>query len=105
MYTLIIVGLLFLAGCSDGGGDVPSAATQALQPPPPPPPPPVQPDMLTATPQGLLRGKANGQGQQLIFARPNLHRGDLFISSDLVYYPREAPPIILDYPNQHRNFL
>ena len=60
--------------------------------------------MLTATPQGLLRGKANGQGQQLIFSRANMHQhaffGDLFISQGIVYYPREAPSIFFDWPNQ-----
>lgn len=92
-----LIGLALLAGCSGGGGGDPATSTSA-------PTPPAQPDMLTATTQGLLRGKANGQGQQLIFSRPNLHQpafsGDLFIGGNLVYYPREAPPIILDYPNQ-----
>ena len=51
--------------------------------------------MLTATPQGLLRGKASGQGQHLIFAHPNLHREQLFMSQDLVYYPRyNTPPFV-----------
>ena len=105
---ILIAGLSLLAGCGDGGGGV---APVSLQPPPPsvipPPPPPtpvVQPDMLTATPQGLLRGKANGQGQRLVFVRSNLHQpafsGDVFLANGLVYYPREAPSIILDYPNQ-----
>jgi hypothetical protein len=51
-----------------------------------------------------MRGKANGQGQRLVFAHPNLHQpafsNDLFLANGLVYYPREAPSIILDYPNQ-----
>ena len=94
---IALIGLALLAGCSGGGGGDPATSTSA-------PTPPAQPDMLTATPQGLLRGKASGQGQQLIFARPNMHQhaflGDLFLANGLVYYPREAPPIILDYPNQ-----
>jgi len=44
--------------------------------------------MLTATPQGLLRGKANGQGQRLIFAQPNLHREKVFSSQGDVVYSR-----------------
>ena len=93
---IALIGFALLAGCSGGGGD--SAAPSSA------PAPLAQPDMLTATPQGLLRGKANGQGQRLIFARANLHQpafsGDVFVANGLVYYPREAPPIILDYPNQ-----
>jgi hypothetical protein len=88
---IALIGLALLAGCSGGGDSSTTSSTSS----PPPATPTVQPDMLTATPQGLLRGKANGQGQQLIFARPNLHRdaraGDVFISGNLVYYPREAP--------------
>ena len=53
--------------------------------------------MLTATPQGLLRGKASGQGQHLIFAHPNLHREQLFMSQDLVYYPRYNTPPVRGY--------
>ena len=92
---IALIGLALLAGCSGGGGDsaTPSSA----------PAPPAQPDMLTATPQGLLRGKASGQGQRLIFARPNLHQPafsqDVFLANGLLYYPREAPSIILDSPN------
>lgn len=56
--------------------------------------------MLTATSHGLLRGKASGQGQQLIFARQNLHQEDVFISGTQVYYPRHAPPVLFDYPNR-----
>jgi hypothetical protein len=48
--------------------------------------------MLTATNQGLLRGKANGQGQQLIFARANLHQQfNLLVSDGNVFYTRTKP--------------
>ena len=63
---IALIGLVLLAGCSGGGGD-PSTTSSA----PPPATPTAQPDMLTATNQGLLRGKANGQGQQLIISRTN----------------------------------
>jgi hypothetical protein len=89
---IALIGLVMLAGCSGGGGDsaTPSSAPAPL----------AQPDMLTATPQGLLRGKANGQGQRLIFSRPNMQKLDLFLSDGLVYYPREAPPVVRGFPNQ-----
>ena len=93
-----LAGLILLSGCSGGGSSDPApvSTTSAVPPPSTPPaqPPPVapQPDMLTATNQGLLRGKASGQGQQLIFSHPNLHREQLFISQDLVYYPRYNTP-------------
>lgn len=95
---IILTALLVLTGCSGGGGgsDPAPASSQAVAAP--------DPDILTATPQGLLRGKASGQGQQLVFSRPNLHQqafsGDIFLANGLVYYPREAPPILFDYPNQ-----
>lgn len=104
---LAIAGLILLAGCSGGGGGDPApVSTQSNAPPAqhppitPPPPPPIQPDMLTATSQGLLRGKASGQGQQLIFSRTNLHQESVFISGAQVYYTREAPPVFLDFPNK-----
>ena len=100
-WALIGWFLVSILGCGDGGGaTTPLADSRTAPLPPTNPTPAVQPDMVTATPLGLLRGKANGQGQQLIFARPNLHQGDVFLSNGLVYYPREAPSIILDYPNQ-----
>ena len=96
---LPLLPLIFVA-CGSGGDDSPAAGTA----PQPSPPPAAQPDMLTATSQGILRGKANGQGQRLILARPNLHQpafsGDVFLANGLVYYPREAPPVLFDYPNQ-----
>ena len=94
---IALIGLALLAGCSGGGGGDSATPTSA-------PTPPAQPDILTATSQGLMRGKANGQGQRLVFAHPNLHQpafsNDLFLANGLVYYPREGPPIILDNPNQ-----
>lgn len=101
-----LAGLILLSGCSGGGSSDPApvSTTSAVPPPISPPPVAAQPDMLTATPHGLLRGKANGQGQQLIFSRQNLHQpafsGEVFLANSLVYYPRQAPSIILDYPNQ-----
>lgn len=80
---LLLIGLALLTGCS-GGGDSspvpPSASTPA-----------VQPDMLTATPQGLLRGKASGEGQQLIFAHANLQRETVVVSEGHVVYSRPQP--------------
>ncbi|RPH79176.1 MAG: hypothetical protein EHM80_08475 [Nitrospiraceae bacterium] len=93
---VITAGFLTLAGCGDGGAPEAtlSGAPRVI----------VQPDIITATPQELLRGKANGDNQQLIFSRPNMHQlaffGDLFLSSGLVYYPREAPSLFFDWPNQ-----
>ena len=95
--SLVLIGLALLAGCSGGGGGDPSTTSSA--PSPPPSTPTAQPDMLVATSDGLWRGKATGKGG-LIFARPNLNRDDLFMSQGIVYYPREAPPILFDYPNQ-----
>ena len=73
---IALAGLLILTGCSGGGSSDPAPpSSQSVAPQPTPQPPPAaQPDILTATPQGLLRGKANGQGQQLIFSMPNMHQ-------------------------------
>ena len=70
-----LLPLIFVA-CGSGGGDTPAAVTA----------PAAQPDMLTATPQGLQRGKANGQEQRLIFAQPNMHQSFATISQGHVLY-------------------
>lgn len=77
---IALIGLALLAGCSGGGGD---SAT-----PPSAPAPSAQPDMITATPAGLLRGKASGQGQHEIFHFPNLHKEKLFVDNGNIVYPR-----------------
>ena len=80
---IALIGLVLLTGCS-GGGD--SSTTSSA---PPPATPTAQPDMLTATNQGLQRGKANGQGQQLIFSMPNMHQQfNLLVSEGNVFYTR-----------------
>lgn len=107
MLSLFMIGLMLLTGCSGGGDESTPASVQSEAPTPrslqPPPPPVAQPDILTATNQGLQRGKANGQGQRLIFARTNLHQpaffGEVFLAGGLLYYPRESPPVRLDFPN------
>ena len=75
---IALIGLALLAGCSGGGGDstTPSSAPAPL----------AQPDMLTATDQGLQRGKANGQEQRLILAQPNMHISSPTISQGHVFY-------------------
>jgi hypothetical protein len=78
---IALIGLALLAGCSGGGGGDPAAPSSA-------PAPPAQPDMLTATPAGLLRGKASGQGQHEIFHFPNLHKETPFVSDGNIVYPR-----------------
>ena len=84
---IALIGLVLLAGCSGGGGD-PATTSSA----PPPATPTAQPDMLTATNQGLLRGKANGQGQQLIFSQPNLQQQfNLLVRGGNVVYTRTKP--------------
>ncbi|MEO7861757.1 MAG: hypothetical protein ABIU05_15245 [Nitrospirales bacterium] len=79
---IALIGFALLAGCSGGGGDsaTPSSAPAPL----------AQPDMLTATPQGILRGKANGQGQHEIFHFPNLLKGNLFVDQGNIVYPRNS---------------
>ena len=89
---LPLLPLIFVA-CGSGSGDTPAAVT--------PPPLAAQPDMLTATAQGLMRGKASGEGQHLIFDRPNLDQHAFFgvvLAHGLVYYPQEAP--VFDLPNR-----
>lgn len=93
--SLVLIGLALLTGCSGGGGGDSSTTSS-----PPPSTSTAQPDMLTATPQGLLRGKANGQGQQLLLARPHSDFYQYKISGDQVYYYKEAPSSYLDYPNR-----
>lgn len=79
---IALIGLALLAGCSGGGGGDPATPASA-------PAPPAQPDMLTATPAGLLRGKASGQGQQLIYSRTNFHqRAFSSITDGQVVYTR-----------------
>ncbi len=91
---IALIGLALLVGCGGGGGDsaTPSASV-----------PTAQPDMLVATSDGLWRGQANGQGG-VVFNRPNLHQlafpGEVSLGGDDLYYPRESPPIISDYPNR-----
>jgi hypothetical protein len=77
---IALIGLALLAGCSGGGGDsaTPSSAPAPL----------AQPDMLTATPQGILRGKANGQGQHEILHAPNLLRNNVFVDQGNIVYQR-----------------
>lgn len=88
---IALIGLALLVGCSGGGGGGDSSTTSSA-PSPPPSTPTAQPDMLTATNQGLLRGKANGQGQQLVFSRPNLHEQfNLLVSDGNVVYTRTKP--------------
>ncbi|TKB88568.1 MAG: hypothetical protein E8D41_16385 [Nitrospira sp.] len=77
-----LIGFVLLAGCSGGGGDS-STPTSA-------PVPLAQPDMLTATPQGILRGKANGQGQQEILQAPNLLGSNLFVDQGNIVYSRTS---------------
>ena len=76
---IALIGFALLAGCSGGGGD--SAAPGSA------PAPLAQPDMLTATPQGILRGKANGQGQHFILAKSNIRLSFVTVSQDHVLYP------------------
>lgn len=79
---LAIAGLILLAGCSGGGGSDPAPVSTTSAP--------AQPDMLTATSHGLQRGKANGQGQQLIFSHPNMHQQfPVEVSEGNVFYPRQ----------------
>lgn len=86
--TLIMGAVLVLAGCSGGGGGGDSSTTSSA-PSPPPSTPTAQPDMLTATNQGLLRGKASGQGQHLIFSQPNMHQQfNLMVNGGNVVYAR-----------------
>lgn len=87
---IAIAGLVLLAGCGGGGdGSNPAAPEQGSQQPPP-----AQPDMLTATAQGLMRGKANGQGQQVIFRLSNMHQADVSLGNGHVYYHRDGPPVV-----------
>ena len=78
-----LIGFVLLAGCSGGGGD--SATTSTA---PPPPTPTAQPDMLTATSQGILRGKANGQGQREILRAPNLLQSNVSMDAGNIVYHR-----------------
>lgn len=80
---IALIGFALLAGCGGGGGDsaTPSSAPAPL----------AQPDMLTATSQGLLRGKANGQGQRLMLAKSNLHKSIVVLSKPNVFYTTRAP--------------
>ena len=56
------------------------------------PAPPAQPDMLVATPAGLVRGKASGQGQHLVFTHTNLQRETVLVSNGNVVYERGPSP-------------
>ena len=78
-----LIGFVLLAGCSGGGGDSSTTSTA-----PPPPTPTAQPEMLTVTPQGILRGKANGQGQREILRAPNLHQANLPVDQRHIVYSR-----------------
>jgi hypothetical protein len=55
--------------------------------------------MLTATSDGLWRGKATGNGN-LIFARPDLQNGTVLVNDGNVYYSRLAPiiPSVAPFP-------
>ena len=78
---IALIGLALLAGCSGGGGDsaTPSSAPAPL----------AQPDILTATDQGLQRGKANGEEQRLVFARPDLDFLFMALSHGHVFYAQD----------------
>jgi len=80
-----LIGFVLLAGCSGGGGDSSTTSTAA-----PPPSPTAQPDMLTVIPQGILRGKANGQGQREILRAPNLLRSNVFVDEGNIVYQRNG---------------
>jgi hypothetical protein len=77
---IALIGLALLAGCGGGDSATPSTAPAPL----------AQPDMLTATPAGLLRGKASGQGQHEIFHFQNLLKGNLFVDNGNIVYPRNS---------------
>ena len=87
---ILIIGLALLTGCSGGGGAEPAVQNSKTVPL-------VQPDMLTATPQGLLRGKADGTGQHLILALPDLQKETVLVSEGNVYYHRVVP-VIAPFP-------
>ena len=91
---IALIGLALLVGCS-GGGD----SSSTTSPSPPPASPLAQPDMLTLTPAGLLRGKASGQGQHLVFAHANLQRETVLVSEGHVVYSRTQGPTSPDIWN------
>ena len=76
---IAIAGLLFLAGCSGGGGD------QGTQAPAPPTAAPTE--FVAATSEGLWRGQPNGKGG-VVFAYPNLQREDVLLGDGYVSYSR-----------------
>lgn len=95
-----LISLCLLAGCSGGGSGEEPAATHSRANDPAPATPT---EFLVATSAGLWRGLTNGQGG-IVFERAGLHQLALFdhvrLAQGLVYYPREAPSIFFDYPNQ-----
>ena len=94
MLSLFMIGLMFLTGCSGGGGDEPaSIQSEAPTPRSPQPQPAAQPDMLTVTSQGILRGKANGQGQREILREPMMNQSNVFMDQGNIVYQRTGQTV------------
>lgn len=84
---IALIGLALLVGCSSGGGDdAPPSSPSANTPTPSSPT-----EFLVATPAGLWRGQANGQGG-VVLAKPNLQRETVLLSEGLVVYSRGVVP-------------
>lgn len=84
---ITLIGLALLVGCSGGGGDeAPSSSPSTNNPTPSSPT-----EFLVATPTGLWRGQANGQGS-VIFAQPNFQQQrTLSVNDGRVVYSRTKP--------------